>query len=92
VKLIVLHDGDDVAVTVEDLAPGVPIEVEGCEAFASVGRVPAGHKIALRDIAAGASVHKYGSAIGVATHDIRQGEHVHIHNLVSARARTGVAR
>jgi len=43
--------------------------------------VPAGHKVALVDVAAGDQVRKYGQVIGVATRPIRAGEHVHTHNL-----------
>ena len=48
------------------------------------GPVPAGHKIALKDIAKGSAVVKYGYPIGVATADIKAGEFVHTHNLSSA--------
>ena len=47
------------------------------------GEIPAGHKLALRDIAAGEQVIKYGHAIGRAKEDIRAGEWVHTHNLRS---------
>ena len=47
------------------------------------GNIPAGHKLALRDIAAGEQVIKYGHAIGRAKEDIRAGEWVHTHNLRS---------
>jgi len=50
-------------------------------ALAAIGTVPAGHKIALRDLAAGARVRKYGETIGRATRPIAAGEHVHVHNL-----------
>ncbi len=43
--------------------------------------VPFGHKVALRDIAAGAEVVKYGVVIGRAQADIAAGEHVHVHNV-----------
>jgi len=43
--------------------------------------IPRGHKVALRDIAAGAQVRKYGQSIGVAKGDIAAGDHVHTHNL-----------
>ncbi len=43
--------------------------------------IPAGHKVALCDIPAGAAVIKYGAVIGYATVDIYEGGHVHIHNL-----------
>ncbi|MBQ3529398.1 MAG: altronate dehydratase [Oscillospiraceae bacterium] len=45
--------------------------------------IPAGHKIALRDIAQGDFVIKYGQIIGRATQDIKAGEWVHTHNLRS---------
>lgn len=45
--------------------------------------VPAGHKVALRPIAAGEVIRKYGFAIGLATRDIAAGEHVHEHNVRS---------
>ena len=48
------------------------------------GEVPAGHKIALRDIAAGEAVVKYGWPIGTASREIRAGEWVHVHNLKSS--------
>jgi altronate hydrolase len=54
--------------------------------------VPAGHKVALHDLAAGDLVHKYGQVIGRATEGVRQGEHVHVHNLAmpdDATARSG---
>ncbi|MBQ9943019.1 MAG: altronate dehydratase [Clostridia bacterium] len=43
-----------------------------------------GHKIALKDIAAGEKVIKYGNPIGVATCDIKAGQWVHSHNLKTA--------
>lgn len=47
------------------------------------GNVPAGHKIALKNIKKGDSVIKYGMVIGKATKNIKQGEWVHSHNLKS---------
>lgn len=43
--------------------------------------IPAGHKIALADLAPGEAVRRYGEIIGFATRPIRAGEHVHSHNL-----------
>ncbi len=45
--------------------------------------IPAGHKIALKDIKAGEDVVKYGYKIGVAKCDIKKDEHIHCHNLSS---------
>lgn len=46
--------------------------------------IPAGHKLALEDIAAGSPVIKYGYPIGTAAGDIRAGEWIHTHNLRTA--------
>lgn len=48
-----------------------------------LGAVPAGHKIASEDIAAGAPVVKYGHAIGSAKTGIKKGEWVHEHNVAT---------
>ena len=47
------------------------------------GHIPAGHKVALRDIPAGECVIKYGQIIGRASQDIAKGDWVHSHNLRS---------
>jgi len=62
------------------LRPGDDVAVARSEGAG----VPPGHKVAVRDIAAGAVVRKYGEVIGVATSPIRAGEHVHTHNLAMA--------
>ena len=49
----------------------------------TAGEIPAGHKIAVRDIAAGDYVIKYGQIIGRATENIARGQWVHSHNLCS---------
>ena len=46
--------------------------------------IPAGHKIALKDIAKGEKVIKYGCPIGTAQSDIKEGEWIHSHNLKTA--------
>src|SRR5512138_578512 len=44
-------------------------------------RIPAGHKVATRAIAAGEPVRRYSQVIGFATRAIAPGQHVHVHNL-----------
>lgn len=78
-KLIRIHEADDVAVALQDVPAG--------EAFQGVTArepIPKGHKLALRPIAAGQSVIKYGLPIGRATQSILPGQWVHTHNLISA--------
>ncbi|WP_017774810.1 UxaA family hydrolase [Paraburkholderia kururiensis] len=75
--LILLDPRDDVAIAREQLMPGARLDDEGNVA----GLIPPGHKVALRDINAGAPVRRYGQIIGFASKPIRRGEHVHTHNL-----------
>jgi len=44
-------------------------------------RIMKGHKLALKDLAAGERVRKYSQLIGLASVDITAGDHVHTHNL-----------
>jgi altronate hydrolase len=60
----------------------IPMGTPAGEAALTVrDAIPAGHKIALRDIAAGERIIKYGLPIGVALVPISRGGHVHTHNL-----------
>ena len=47
--------------------------------------IPIGHKIALRDMAAGDTVIKYGIDMGKVVAPIRAGEHAHVHNIKTKR-------
>jgi altronate hydrolase len=76
-----LHPNDNVAVARVALSAGQPVRCGGAEVVLSRD-VPAGHKLALRAIPAGANVLRYGQVIGRAARDIAPGEHVHTHNLV----------
>src|SRR5436190_1460685 len=76
----------DVAVALEPLTRGTPVDD-----VVAVDDIPGGHKIALRDLAAGALVHKYGHVIGMTAADVRAGEHVHTHNLTMPPNATEVA-
>jgi arabinonate dehydratase len=79
-KILLLREGDDVAVAVQPLASGEVILVNGTEIPTRRG-VPAGHKVAVRAVPEGAPVHKYGQVIGFATRAIEAGDHVHVQNL-----------
>jgi len=77
---ILLRAGDDVAVTTRTLPAGTRLLTTE-RVLKLPGDVPSGHKLAVRDVAAGAAVHKYGQSIGRASADIAAGQHVHTHNL-----------
>ncbi|MDN4482268.1 UxaA family hydrolase [Demequina lignilytica] len=77
---IVLAPEDDVAVATRDLAGGTVLRSGGATLTVRT-TVARGHKLAVRDLEAGATVRKYGQVIGRATADIAAGAHVHAHNL-----------
>jgi altronate dehydratase len=75
-----LRDDDDVALIKRPVKAGV--ELIGDAIRLTTRRdLPAGHKMALREIGEGAPVKKYGQIIGFATGNILPGDHVHTHNL-----------
>ncbi|TPM32839.1 UxaA family hydrolase [Mesorhizobium sp. B2-3-4] len=85
---IVLHADDDVAVLVEPVEAGASLMTRGARdglLLTAGASLDAGHKLALRDLAAGATIRKYGEVIGRLTADVAAGDHVHVHNLESLR-------
>ena len=78
--VLLLRAGDDVAVATRALAPGDVVHADGRDVVVTTP-VPRSHKVALRDLAAGAPVRKYGQVIGVTTAPVAAGDHVHSHNL-----------
>lgn len=73
---------DQVAIALRPIEAGEALMVDDV-GIVAITAIPAGHKIALSDIAAGDIVHRYGGPIGCATVAIAKGEHVHSHNLVT---------
>ena len=77
---ILLNSNDNVAVARVAISRNQELLVGGAELI-SRDDIPAGHKVAIRAIAAGESVLRYGNVIGFASCAIKPGEHVHVHNL-----------
>ncbi|MEP7353740.1 MAG: altronate dehydratase family protein [Acidobacteriota bacterium] len=75
-----LHPDDNIAIARVPLDQGSFIHIDEIN-LRTLGAIPAGHKIALRDIAAGENVIRYGCSIGTASIRIAAGSHVHTHNL-----------
>ena len=87
-KLIRINSRDNVAVAIHPLFKGDVETVDGIT-FTIYSDIPAGHKVALRDISKDETIIKYGYPIGAASEDIMQGQHVHnfnIHTLLSENA------
>lgn len=74
--VIRLHPEDSVVIARATLLPGAPV---GDNVLATQ-RIPAGHKVAVRAIAAGEAIRRYGQIIGFASAAIAPGQHVHVHN------------
>lgn len=76
-RTLILSPTDNVAVAVDPIDVGA--QIQGAVATA---RIPRGHKMALRMIAAGEPVRKYGQIIGFAKGVINPGDWVHEHNCI----------
>ena len=88
-----LHPDDDVATTLVALARGTVVRVDdGATGPVTLAEdIAAGHKFALRALAAGTPVRKYGEVIGILQRDVAAGAWVHEHNLASEAARITAA-
>ena len=75
--VIRLNSLDDVLIARQALPEGLLLD----EGITVRQPIPAGHKVAARDIAAGQPLRRYGQIIGFASQAITAGEHVHVHNL-----------
>jgi len=73
-----LNPADDVVIACRELESGTNLVAEN---VVVAERIPAGHKVATRAIAAGEPVRRYNQIIGFATQPIAAGRHVHVHNL-----------
>lgn len=79
-QFIKINPADGVVVALSDIKSGDVIDL-GNEKVTAVMDIPAGHKMAIKNIKTGESIIKYGEPIGKAKCDIMVGEHIHTHNL-----------
>jgi altronate hydrolase len=77
-RVLRLNANDDVLIAMQELRAGTEVPEER---LTMADTVPAGHKIAARDIAVGEPVRRYNQIIGFATRAIPRGGHIHLHNL-----------
>ncbi|MGA2962821.1 MAG: altronate dehydratase family protein [Candidatus Korobacteraceae bacterium] len=75
-----LNANDDVLIALRDIAPGTPLSAAS-GTVVTTAPIPAGHKVAVRQLAAGSPVRRYNQIIGFASCPISPGDHVHVHNL-----------
>jgi altronate hydrolase len=81
-RVLRVHDNDDVAVTLEAIESGATLALDS-QPLIVTNDIPKGHKIALRNFAAGDSVRKYGHIIGRTNCKVSRGEWLHEHNIES---------
>ena len=88
-RAIVLNVADNVATLIDSGRAAEPCKLQGeaSQLLTITSDIPFGHKVCVRDLAAGAEVLKYGQVIGRASRAIRAGEHVHTHTVAAARGR-----
>ena len=88
----VLHDAHDTVavVVVENVTAGMDLNAwimdeDRTIALKARQDIPMGHKVALKDMAAGDTVLKYGIDMGKVVAPIKAGEHAHVHNIKTKR-------
>jgi (2R)-sulfolactate sulfo-lyase subunit alpha len=88
----VLHDASDTVavVVVEGVKAGNELtgwvmDDDRTVSLTARQDIPIGHKIALKDMAAGDTVIKYGIDMGKVVAPIQAGQHAHVHNIKTKR-------
>ncbi len=84
-NILIIHPLDNVAVALRDLEAGALVTSKNMEGFPALEKIPASHKIALRDISQGEEIIKYGETVAVTSRNIKKGEWVHTHNVETQR-------
>ena len=79
-EIIKINPADNVVVALSELNVGEVVAVDDVDVTVKEA-IKAGHKLAIKNIAAGEAVIKYGHTIGSAIADISVGHTVHTHNL-----------
>lgn len=76
---IQINEKDNVVVALQEIPAGTVLE-----GVAALETIPAGHKMAIKDIAEGGEVTKYGFRIGTAKEAVKAGAWIHTHNVKTA--------
>ena len=80
-RFLQIHPQDNVVDCLEEVKKGESLSLSDGSTVTAVDDIPAGHKIAIKDIGNGSDIVKYGYAIGHATEDITVGKWVHTHDI-----------
>lgn len=79
-KIIKINDNDNVAVALIPIPAGEELDVNGSKIVTNM-EIPAGHKVALKDLGEGEAVYKYGFSIGNTKEPVKKGDWIHTHNI-----------
>ncbi len=82
VNTVIVHQGDNVAIALEDIPSGGQVRLPDGTEFESLEAIPYSHKVLLVDLAEGDDVIKYGEVISQARSPLKRGTWVHTHNLL----------
>jgi (2R)-sulfolactate sulfo-lyase subunit alpha len=90
IHFLVHEASDNVGVAVVDVPAGTNLNGRDLHNNAPLTAraeeaIPLGHKVALKDFAAGEDVIKYGNVIGKIVQPVKAGHWVHVHNLKTKR-------
>ena len=83
-NFLMINDNDNIIVALQTIPQGTELTLEDGRVFVANEEIPAGHKMAIADIAEGTPVIKYGYRIGNAKEDIKTGSWIHTHNVKTA--------
>ena len=81
--ILKIHPSDNVVVAIRSMNANEQPSADDLS-LRLQDEIPAGHKIAIRQINKGEQILKYGHSIGYATQNIAPGSWVHSHNLATA--------
>ena len=80
-RFLQINPDDNVIVALDPIKKGDEVRVTDNLVITARDDVPAGHKMAIKDIPEGSNVIKYGYAIGHTTEDIEEGRWLHTHDV-----------
>lgn len=80
-RFLQIHPEDNVVVCLEEMKKDENIVLSNGLSITAIEDIPAGHKIAIKDLKEGDNIVKYGYPIGHATENISTGRWVHTHDI-----------
>jgi altronate hydrolase len=83
-KIIHINQKDNAVISLFEIQPDEEIVLPNNERLIVREKIPANHKIALKDFRKGDPVIKYGEEIGRTSQDIPKGSWIHAHNMAGA--------